>query len=151
MPNESRVELCWVYTLCMRAMMASPAEDSTRPFRSMSAGHKEATWPSGVGAEERKERADRRLDVTWKVRSSCEQVIELAIAIVTWSGVYRRLGAFAHARSQTWFVSWLPAPQLNVPAKATAGRMHHFTSPRRAGLACDGCLDRYTQSKAIAS
>lgn len=65
-PDESRVELCWVYTLCMRAMMASPAEDSTRPFRSMSAGHKEATWPSGVGAEERKERADRRLDVTWK-------------------------------------------------------------------------------------
>ncbi len=50
-PSESRVELCCVYTLCMRAMMSSPACDSTGPFRSMSDGHKEETCPSGSRAE----------------------------------------------------------------------------------------------------
>lgn len=72
-----------------------PAYDSTGPFRSMSAGHKEQTCLSGFRAKERHEQAVIRIlskiecDITIVGR-----VIELAN--LTWFGVYRRLGAIAH-------------------------------------------------------
>jgi len=72
-----------------------PAYDSTGPFRSMSAGYKEQTCLSGFRAKEKNEQAVIR--VLSKIECDMtivEQAIELAI--VTWFGVYRRLGAFAH-------------------------------------------------------
>jgi len=117
-----------------------PAYDSTGPFRSMSAGHKEQTCPSGFRAKERNEQAlIRGLSKVGCDMETTEQVIELAI--VTWSGLYRRLGAFTHRRSLSWFVqeqladrdAWLLfSPHHNLAPKATVCRLHDST----AGRAC---------------
>ncbi len=101
-----------------------PAYDSTGPFRSMSAGHKEQTCPSGFRAKDRNEQGViRGLSKVGCDMETTEQVIEFAI--VTWSGLDRRLGAFPHprklelVRSETASRSRRLAPFLPAPQPGT--------------------------------
>jgi len=126
-----------------------PAYDSTGPFRSMSAGHKGQTCPSGFPAKERNEQAViRGLSKVGCDMETTEQVIELAI--VTWSGLYRRLGAFTHPRSLSWFVQEQPADRDAFSPRTTTWhqkqRFADFTTPLLAGLACDASNDTFKLS-----